>query len=198
MMAWIFEADLPASVPFGQVHVALYAYFPQIGHGESRPYVYRYLSPGRVAVLSALRPSAPAAREVRAHRGQTLQFRLTWNRVRNVRGSYTRPDGSYRKRVPRAAVIADPEELKARVAKFAAARGGLVRYIRCERPRILQVPGRFEVPIVDSEGMVYVDDEVAFDRLLCLGGPGTSKAFGCGLWWLPELMAAPAAVRSVA
>jgi hypothetical protein len=191
-MVWVADVAVPPEAPFAQVHVLLYAYFPWVRHGEPRPYVFRWRDRGTVAVCSQMRPAAPAVREAVAREGATYDFALTFNRVRNVSGSYRRPDGTWRKRPPRAVVIEDHAELKARVTGFAAGRGGDVRYVRVERPRVLRVPGRFEVPIADAVGKVVVTDADRFNELLWRGGPGTSKAFGCGMWWLPELMGAAA------
>lgn len=188
-MAWIASVSRDQSMPIDQVHVALYGYFPQIAPGDARPYVWRLVAPDRILLASRLRPSAPGAREIVAPRGATLDFRVTWKRVRNVGGSYTCKDGSRRSRQKHAVEITGHDELKQRLVAFAAPRGGDVRYVRIEGQRLYR-PGKTGValPICDAIGKVYVHDPEAFDELLCGGGPGTGKAYGLGLWCLPEIM----------
>ncbi|MGD9617313.1 MAG: hypothetical protein AB7H90_19060 [Alphaproteobacteria bacterium] len=193
---WLATVGFGPDVPFEQIHVMLYSYFPQVTRGDPRPYVFRLLTRERLAVGSSLRPVAPDARRVSPERGVTYDFRLTFKRVRNIHGSDSRPDGTRRARVPRVVEITDPGEMKTRIARFAAPRGGSVRYVRVENVRLLTTR-RFTLPIADAVGKIYVDDAALIDReLLCNGGPSTGKSFGCGMWWLPELMVPADPVRA--
>ena len=186
-MVWIADVARDASMPLDQVHVALYGYYPQCAAADARPYVWRLMSPDRMLIASDLRPSANSAREVRAQRGMTYDFRATIKRVRNVGGVTKRPDGTARPRNARAVVMTDHDEIKARVVRWAADRGGDVRYVRAENMREIRL-GHIRLPICDIIGKVYVSDADAFDSLLRSGGPGTGKAYGLGLWYLPEIM----------
>lgn len=189
-MAWVADVPRDPSMPMDQVHVALYGYFPQIGPGDPRPYVWRLTGRDRVIIASRLRPSANGAREVFAPQGVTLDFRVTYKRVRMTGGGKA-PDGEVRRSRSRPVEITDFAELKERLIRFAAERGGDVRYVRIENQRLYR-PGKAGVglPICDAIGKVFVRDPEAFDGLLCSGGPGTGKAYGLGMWWLPELMEA--------
>lgn len=184
---WVADVGRDASMPLEQVHVAIYGYYPQAARDEARPYVWRLLAPSRMLIGSHLRPSAPSAREVFARHGMTYDFRLTFKRVRNVGGTTVRPDGERRKRKGRAIEMRDHDEIKDRLIRFAGERGGDVRYVRVEAMREVRI-GLARLPICDAIGKVYVRDPIAFERLLCSGGPGTGKAYGLGMWYLPEIM----------
>lgn len=189
-MVWIAEVSRDKSMPLDQAHVAIYGYFPQVARGDARPYVWRLLSADSMAIASHLRPSANGAREAYAGHGVTYDFRVTFKRVRNVGGTMTRTDGTKRKRTARAVEVRDHDELKARLIRFAAERGGDVRYVRIENQRVYEPAKGVKLPICDAIGKVYVRDPVAFDGLLSQGGPGTGKAYGLGMWYLPEIMGA--------
>lgn len=189
-MVWIAEIGRDRSMPLDQVHVALYSYFPQVAHGEGRPYVWRLLDAERLLVASHLRPTANGAREVVARQGLTYDFRATIKRARNVRGSYTRPDGTRRNRTPRAVEMKDHDEIKRWATQFAEKRGGDIRYIRVENMCLYRPKHGVALPICTLVGKVFVRDADAFDQFLASGGPGTGKAYGLGMWYLPEIMEA--------
>lgn len=187
-MVWIADIERPPSMPLDQVHVALYGYFPQCAAAEERPYVWRLMSRDQLIVASGLRPSSDSAREVWPKLGITYDFRLTMRRTRNVRGKVIGPDGSMTDRKARTVTITDYDEIKDRVRRFAAERGGEVKFARVEGMRTYPVNKKVRMPICDVIGKVYVRDAVAFETVLRGGGPGTGKAYGLGMWYLPEIM----------
>lgn len=180
---WSFIAPRPATVPVEQVHILLYSYFPSIARGAPRPYVWRLLSPDRVGVISAMRPTAAKARCHELAAGTTLEFSLTYKRVRSVNGG------------ERYVTISSMTELRERLIAFAGQRGAAIGYVRLDKMRDLQLSGgdrNIRIPIVDACGAMLVTDAERCAGLLASGGPGTGKAFGCGAWWIPQIMEADA------
>lgn len=188
---WTATVPLPASVPLDQVHVMLYSYFPATTPGESRPYVWRLLSRDRIGVVSAARPTTPAAAAFDLSAGITFDFVLTFKRVRNVGGGTSvRRSGEMRHRQYKPIRIDNMVELRERLVRFAGERGGSIGYARLDRMRDVVVHAgvrRISLPVVDAVGQVLVTDPDRFAALLASGGPGTGKAYGCGCWWLPSL-----------
>ena len=192
---WVAQVPLPASVPLAQVHVMLYSYFPGVGHGEARPYLWRLLAKDRVGIVSGARPTAPSARLVTVAAGVTLDFRLTYKRVRQSGGGHRRADGTRRQRQATPITLTSMPELRQRLIAFAGERGGSIGYVRLAgmgEMRVRKADSTITLPVVDAEGQVLVTDAEKFAGLLSTGGPGTGKAFGCGAWWLPSLMDPPA------
>lgn len=180
---WVAEIERQDSMPIDQVHVALYGYFPQHPEGEVRPYVWRLLSRNCLLVGSRLRPTANTAREVYARQGVTYDFRLTFRRTRNV--CWMKKDGS---KGTKTVTISDYGELKRRLKEHVEGRGaGDLAYARITKLSVMRM-GKKRIPIAHAEGKVYVRDPVEFDAMLCHGGPGTGKAYGLGMWYLPEIM----------
>lgn len=175
-MVWIAEVARDTSIPLDQVHVASYSYFPQIARGNARPYVWRLISADRILLASHLRPSANSAREVFVRCGVTYDFRLTMTRI------------SRKSRTGKQFSVDDHETLKQRVIDYAAPFGGDVRFVRIEAMRMYSASAKSgRLPICCAVGKVYVRDAAEFDRLLCQGS-GRGKAYGLGLWYLPEIM----------
>lgn len=185
-MAWLAHLAR-GEAPVDQVHVMLYGYFPQVALGDDRPFVWRLIGPDTIAVMSRLRPAANGAREMNVAAGLTYDFRLTCKRQRNCGGSYTDKDGERRPRKARPVTITLEDEVKERIRRHALRHGGDVRYVRIENMRELRM-GDIRLPICDAVGKIFVTDAAAFETLLTGGGPGTGKAYGLGMWWLPELM----------
>jgi hypothetical protein len=186
---WVAEIFRPSTIPFEQIHVMLYSFFPSVTKDEGRPYVWRLLARDRIGIVSTCRPTAPGVREVSIKSGVTYDFVLTYRRERNVAGSYTRPNGTRRKRVAHTVTITSMPELRERLIRFAGDRGGAVGYVRLDHQRTLLIASKHAtLPIVDAVGNVLVTDADKFAVLLGSGGPGTGKAYGLGAWWLPQLM----------
>lgn len=192
MMLWIAEIDIPPGMPIDQIHVMLYSYFPQVQKGDARPYVWRLIGPGRAVVMSKLRPSSASARQIAIPEAPTTyDFAVTFKRVRNVGGTYTRDDGTKRNRTPKAVAIDDPAELSERMKRWVSGRGGDIGFVRIGGMRELSFPSgprRITIPICDAVGKVLIRAPEAFSDMLWRGGPGTGKAYGCGMWWMPEIM----------
>lgn len=177
-MVWVAEVARDTSMPLDQVHVAAYGYFPQVARGDARPYVWRLLSQDRLLLASHLRPSANSAREAFVRNGLTYDFRLTMTRI------------SRRSKTGKQFSVDDHGVLKQRVIDYAAAYGGDVRFVRIEGMQMYAASAKgVRLPICAAVGKVYIRDAVAFDRLLCQGS-GRGRAYGLGLWYLPEIMEA--------
>lgn len=173
----IYLATVPApTAPLSAVHTALYSYFPNSPQGE-RPFVWRYLSRDRIAMLSERQP-ATVCKEIHVDAGRTYEFRLTYKRERICRGKPVE--------------IRDFDDMRDRLKTWAEQRGAHVGFVRFDKKRSIQFhkPGhRVMLPIVDATGTVIVSAAALFERsILLMGGPGTAKAYGLGMWWLPEIM----------
>lgn len=178
MMVWIAEVSRDRSMPLDQAHVALYGYFPQVTRGEARPYVWRLTRTDTMLVASHMRPSANSAREVFVSNGITYDFRLSMTRI------------SRRSKTGKQFSVDDHDVLKRRVTDYAAAYGGDVRFVRITGMMMYHASDKgVRLPICAAVGKVYIRDAEAFDRLLCQGS-GRGKAYGLGLWYLPEIMEA--------
>lgn len=195
---WVADVVRPRTIPFEQIHVMLYSFFPGAPKEEGkRPYVWRMLAHDRICIMSAIRPTTSTAREIKIDAGVTLDFSLTYKRTRNVGGTYTRPDGEKRKRDEKTITITSMPELRERLIRFVGERGGAIGYVRLDRMREIRLKSKgATLPIVDAEGKVLVTNADKFAALLASGGPGTGKAYGLGAWWLPELMAVKATERA--
>ena len=163
---------------FEQIHVALYGYFPQSARDAERPFVWRVGEGGKAIYLaSALRPTTPSM-EATIEAGRSYEFSLTYKRVRNCKSKPIE-------------IVAMPE-MRERLIKWAADRGGDVGFVRLENPRAIHAQKhqkRVRLPIVDAYGSVFVRDAEAFERALVDGGPGTGKVYGLGMWWLDAIYA---------
>lgn len=175
-MIYLAKVPLPRC-PFEQIHVALYSYFPHAVHGE-RPYVWSIADGGAsILMMSAMRPATTCA-EIHVEAGMTYSFDLTYKRVRNSGKDHTPVE------------ISSMPELRERIIKFVGDRGGQIGFVRLDKMRAIECrkgEHRVRLPIVDAAGQVYVTDAEKFEALLAGGGPGTGKAYGCGMWRLPEL-----------
>jgi hypothetical protein len=187
-MVWIATVDRPNAMPLDQVHVALYGYYPQCAARDARPYVWRLASQNTVMMASSMRPSAPSARQVMPQHGTTYDFKLVFKRTRNVGGTYTRPDGAKRQRDKKTIVMRNHDEIKKRLIEYTAPRGGAVKYVRIENMQQYNPTPTITLDICTAIGKVFVTDADQFDALLCSGGPSTGKAYGLGMWYLPEIM----------
>jgi hypothetical protein len=180
-MAWL--SIVPAAdVPFDQQHVALYSYFPAFsrpapGEPSHRPYVWRALDAKRLAVLSSVRSTAPRCAQITAEAGVTYAFETTIKRVRVCKGRYI--------------TFHDYGELCKWIKYFASNRGAQIGFISVKgfgELKFQKKVDRVRIPIAHVRGKMLVTDAAMFDAVLCGGGPGTGKAYGCGMWWLPEVM----------
>lgn len=173
---WVAHVGRPMDVPIEQVHVLLYSYFP-LHFGERRPYVWRLLAADRIGVISLVRPTANAARQVEIMAGRTYEFMSTYKRTRNRGGKEVRIDAM--------------GELRERLIRFVGERGGAIGFVRLGGMREMVLPRRdgapITLPIVDAAGAVHVTDADRFATFLAYGGPAGGKAYGCGAWWLPEV-----------
>lgn len=178
----------PPPGPLANWHVALYGYFPgskdfpvnksyaRQNSGTQRPYVWRLLDRERVAMLSRIKPACPSV-AVDVTAGVAHRFRAT------LRCDGFRGGRSY---------IRNNAEAHAWVKRAASDGGGLVTFVHVAPARKLQIErggsrSLVTVTICDVEGIVVPNDADLFEKFLVFGGPGTAKAYGCGMWWLPDL-----------
>lgn len=180
MPAYLSFVRRDPSTAVQDVHAMLYSYFPWTRPGDPRPFVWRMLAPDRLAVLSARPSAAPGCREVVLPAGVTLDFALAYKRVRNAGH--------------RPVVLTDPAEMAERLRAFAAVRGVAVGFCRVVGQDRLHLPhkGRppIALPVAHAAGKAVVVDPDKAAAMLASGGPGTGRAYGLGLWWLPEVMGA--------
>ena len=177
------------STSIGQVHAMLYSYFPGAAQGE-RPFVWRLLAADRVAVVSATPSSALDRRAVRLEAGATYAFELAMKAARNA--DRDQPRGGRRQGEVESTA---PAQVRGRLARYAAERGIAVGFSRVTLMAHMGIASRgrrIPIPVAHVKGLALVTDADAAERMIAAGGPGTGKAWGLGLWWLPELMAGPA------
>jgi CRISPR-associated protein Cas6/Cse3/CasE subtype I-E len=148
---------------------------------RDRCFLWRWDGPGAVAVLSTVRPlptvpcRAVALDDLPS--GKPLAFALRFVAAR----CKSRP-GRIGAKVP----IRAMSERRAWLADHLARAGATLRFVSmrdCEIDiKTAQVVG------ADATGMLVIDERARFAAHL-QAGFGRNRAFGCGLIWLPEVMA---------
>lgn len=184
---WVAVLPRPA-LPLSEIHKAIWGYFPEAADGDARPFLWRPLEGDRVAILSRLKPACPAVL-VRPESGRVYGFEVLL-KTELVRGRKNRGPGRLSKPGQRIA-LTDNAGRKAWLCRnLAGADATFVQFY--DRPPIELVRSdgrRLTIPVAIARGTLHVRERAAFAAFLCAGGPGSAKVYGCGMWWLPELMA---------
>lgn len=174
---WVAQIPRPP-VPLPVLHQMLYGYFDDCPEGE-RPFIFR-LERGSLILASSRKPLCSAA-EVKPEMGKVYQFDAI---LKPMNGGGRNPiEGNDARR----------EWIGRNV------RGAEVKFCQIQDMpdlRFRRDGGRtVVVPLCRAVGTVQVTDPEVFDAFLSGGGPGTAKAYGCGLWVLPELMGVQVGAR---
>lgn len=168
---WVAQLPKPAA-PLASLHKFLFGYFPGYPDGSPRPFVFR-IEHDSILMGSAVQPSCEA-RRVQPRAGTTYQFDTI---VKPMNGGGRNPiEGNDRRRAwlernVRGARITFCEIHDAPNVRTRKSDGKLVTF-----------------PVCRAIGTLTVTDADEFTDFLLRGGPGTAKAYGCGMWVLPELM----------
>ncbi|WP_036292155.1 type I-E CRISPR-associated protein Cas6/Cse3/CasE [Methylosinus sp. PW1] len=180
MSVYIAKINTPRG-PISSIHCALYACLPPRPEGSKRPFVWRVADGGRsIVFVSSEMPIVPHA-TISLEAGRSYEFAITYTRDKHVG----------KKKARHLVEINSMLDLRDRISHFAGSYGGSVGFVRHEHMRTLHVRRQnehLEMPIVDAYGRVVVEDPVAFEQVVLQGGPGGAKVYGCGMWWLPEIM----------
>ncbi|TCP06604.1 type I-E CRISPR-associated protein Cas6/Cse3/CasE [Caldimonas thermodepolymerans] len=168
---WVAQIPKPR-VPLASLHRLLFAYFPDHPANAPRPFLFR-IEHDSLILGSTLKPSC-AAKHVQPQAGMTYQFDAI---VKPMNGGGRNPiDGNARRR-----------DWVAR--NLRGAQIGYCEVYDLPDLRTRKSDGRrIVVPVCRVVGALTVTDADEFIRFLRRGGPGTAKAYGCGMWVLPELM----------
>lgn len=166
---WLSRVPVP-DCPVYSVHQFLWGYF-DVPDGDPRPFVYRVDDDG-VLMLSRLRPRCKAA-SISIESGRTYQFAALVSPV----------NGCTR-------FIRDNEERRAWLARrLDGADLTFAQFFDRDNLHFKRAGGAFvTVARCVVRGTVYIRDRATFTDAI-LRGPGKAKAWGCGLVYLPEVMA---------
>lgn len=186
----MFVAVVPRpAVPLYAVHQYLWGYYPGVGEGEPRPFLWRDC--GRdVLLLSRLRPACPCL-EVgpRIEAGRVYQFTLLASPMNGYKVAHDTRRGAPRRSGGRK-VIEGNEARRAWFARRLGAGADPTFAQVYDRPtQRFRRPGGDVVMVAQCEikGTLMVRDRGLFVDAM-LRGIGGRGCWGCGLLVLPEVM----------
>ncbi|HWO99187.1 MAG TPA: type I-E CRISPR-associated protein Cas6/Cse3/CasE [Methylococcus sp.] len=174
---WLARVPMPAG-PVYSIHQYLWSYF-DLDRGEPRPFLYRIESDG-IVMLSRIKPSCPA-RCIEIEAGRAYLFEALISPV----------NGGHRAGAKKNWRAIEGNEARRAwlVRRVDGAELRFVHFFDREPLRFLR-PGGIRVLVTRcvARGVFYVRDRAAFTEAV-LRGPGKGKVWGCGLIYLPEIMA---------
>lgn len=176
---------LPAGFELGNGKQVLQGHF-SLKYEDARPYLYRLSIDRRYAAVLCSEPASQISVKIEIEEGVKYRFDLRFRRTVKDR------DG-------REMTIMDRERLSEIVSDWALANGAMridVEISELRREELFAASvlrgratkHRPPLPVADVCGTVTIADADLFSAAMLQGGPKTGKAYGCGLWWLHEIM----------